>query len=132
MREDVEFHLYADCGNPAKIFVDGECLASKGVGRIRITPGGPEGNLTDVSMDVFVTHTVAAPPDGHGYNNVYYRVKQVTQLVNEFLKASTADVIVLGGDFNTPPDLAKGLNRRFLLVNYLLNAGFFVAFLLHS
>jgi len=101
--EEVQFYLYAYCGNPAKIFVDGECLASKGVGRVRITPG----NLT-VSLDVFVTHTVAAPPAGHGYDNVYYRVKQVHQLVDEILKSSTADAIILGGDFNTGPEFTAG------------------------
>merc|ERR1712142_361412 len=101
--EEVQFYLYAYCGNPAKIFVDGECLASKGVGRVRITPG----NLT-VSLDVFVTHTVAAPPAGHGYDNVYYRVKQVHQLVDEILKSSTADAIILGGDFNTGPEFKTG------------------------
>ena len=37
------------------------------------------------------------------YDNKKYRVKQTTQLVEEILKESTADVIFLGGDFNAGP-----------------------------
>ena len=37
------------------------------------------------------------------YDNKKYRVRQTTQLVEEILKASTADVIFLGGDFNAGP-----------------------------
>ena len=101
--DETSFHMYADCGNPLKIFVDGECLASKGVGRIRIRPA----NLT-LSLDVFVTHTVADPDPSHGYNNSYYRVKQVHQLVEQFLKSSDADALLLGGDFNAAPDFDAG------------------------
>jgi len=114
--EEVQFYLYAYCGNPAESLHDGECLASKGVGRVRITPG----NLTDVSVDVFVTHTVAAPPAGSDYNNTYYRVKQVRQLVDEFLKSSTADAIILGGDFNTGPDFTPGTPYQ-ILHEYMAN-----------
>ena len=88
-----------------QIFIDGECLASKGVGRIRLANME---NLTDVTLDVYITHTVAAPPDGHGYDNKYYRVKQVHQLVDEILKESTADAIILGGDFNAGPEFEEG------------------------
>ena len=69
---------------------------------------GEIGNMTGVSVDVYVTHTVAQPPAGHGYNNVYYRVQQVKQLVEDILKKSTADALILGGDFNTGPEFDQG------------------------
>jgi len=116
--KEVEFYLYHICGNPSKIFVDGECLASKGVGRIRLENPG---NLTDVKLDVYITHTVAQPPSGHGYDNIYYRVKQVEQLVEEILKKSTADAIILGGDFNTGPDFKKGTPYQ-IIQDYMENS----------
>ena len=79
-------------------------MASKGVGRIRIRPA----NLT-LSLEVFVTHTVADPDPSFGYNNSYYRVKQVHQLVEQFLKSSDADAMLLGGDFNAAPDFDAGI-----------------------
>jgi len=116
--KEVEFFLYNVCGNPSKVFIDGECLASKGVGRVRLEEIG---NLTDVKVDVYVTHTVAQPPEGHGYNNVYYRIKQVEQLVDDILKKSTADAIILGGDFNTGPDLKSGTPYR-IIQDYMKNS----------
>ena len=61
----------------------------------------------DTTIDVIVTHTIA----DHGKemeNNTWYRVKQVEELVDRYLKKSTADAIILGGDFNTPPILKPG------------------------
>jgi len=115
---ETEFFLYNVCGNPSKIFIDGECLASKGVGRIRL---GEIGNMTGVSVDVYVTHTVAQPPAGHGYNNVYYRVQQVKQLVDDILKKSTADALILGGDFNTGPEFDQGTPYQ-IIQTYMRNS----------
>lgn len=114
---ETEFFLYNVCGNPSKIFIDGECLASKGVGRIRL---GDIGNMTGVALDVYVTHTVAQPPAGHGYDNVYYRIKQVTQLVEEILKKSTADAVILGGDFNAGPEFTEGTPYQ-IIQDYMQN-----------
>jgi len=115
---ETEFYLYRICGNPSKIFIDGECLASKGVGRIRLANME---NLTDVTLDVYITHTVAAPPDGHGYDNKYYRVKQVHQLVDEILKESTADAIILGGDFNAGPEFEEDTPYQ-IIQSYMQNS----------
>lgn len=96
---EVEFNSFTDHGDLAKAAVDGEILARKGVGRVRIMP--TEGkNLT---VDVFVTHTAADPDPSHGYNNSYYREKQVRELVDSYLSKSTADIVILGGDFNAEP-----------------------------
>ena len=95
--KEVEFHQFTLKG---KIW-DGEALQGKGVGRVRIELARP-----NATVDVFVTHTIA---DGKKMaNETWYRVKQVEELVDRFLKKSTADVIILGGDFNTPPILKPG------------------------
>jgi len=73
---------------------DGEGLASKGIGRVRIEP------FEDYIVDVFLTHTCAS--DG----NSWYRQKQVKQLV-ETIKKSDADFVILGGDFNADPVVNK-------------------------
>ena len=58
------FTVYKDHGNAAH-FWDGESLARKGVGRVRVEPS--PGHL----VDVFLTHTAASD-----YND-YYRQRQV-------------------------------------------------------
>ena len=95
--KEVEFNQFTLKGE----IWDGEAFLGKGVGRVRIEP------RPNTTVDVFVTQTIA----DHGTkmeNNTWYRVKQVEELVDRFLKNSTADVIILGGDFNTPPILKPG------------------------
>ena len=76
-------------------------FSGKGIGRVRIEP---QFNQT---IDVFVTHTIA---DGTKMaNETWYRVKQAEELVDSYLKKSTADAVILGGDFNAPPILKPGI-----------------------
>ena len=84
------------------IVSDGEWLARKGVGRIRIFPAN------DISIDVFVTHTAADPDKKYNYTNEWYRVKQVEELVESYIKKSDADIVLLGGDFNAGPEMKEG------------------------
>ena len=42
-------------------------------------------------------------------NETWYRVKQAEELVDSYLKKSTADAVILGGDFNAPPILKPGI-----------------------
>lgn len=84
------FTAYDDTGDIMKAFSDGEYLAHKGVGRVRIEPA--PGHI----VDVFWTHTCASD------DNDYYRQKQVKQLMG-VIKESNADFIILGGDFNADP-----------------------------
>ena len=37
-----------------------------------------------------------------------FRVKQVEELMDSFIKNSKADAVILGGDFNTPPLMDPG------------------------
>ena len=100
---EVEFNSYTEHGNFWKATIDGEWFARKGVGRVRIHP------RDDVTMDVFVTHTCADPdPRLHNYTNEWYRDAQVKELMETYVKRSTADVVLLGGDFNAGPDLNNG------------------------
>jgi len=85
------FTVYTDHGNSLH-FWDGESLARKGVGRVRIEPS--PGHI----VDVFLTHTAASD------YNYYYRQKQVKQLV-EIIQQSEADFVILGGDFNADPEV---------------------------
>jgi endonuclease/exonuclease/phosphatase family metal-dependent hydrolase len=106
---DVEFNTFTDHGDGAKAFVDGEVLARKGVGRVRI-------DVFNVSVDVFVTHTAADPDPVHGYNNSYYRVRQVRELMKSYVSKSTADIVILGGDFNAHPDTDEyGMVRDYMI-----------------
>jgi len=84
------FTAYDDTGDIMKAFSDGEYLAHKGVGGVRIEPA--PGHI----VDVFWTHTCASD------DNDYYRQKQVKQLMG-VIKESNADFIILGGDFNADP-----------------------------
>lgn len=72
------------------------------MGRVRIIPA------SDVAIDVFVTHTAADPDPSNNYNNEFYRQKQVEELIENFLNKSSADVTILGGDFNAGPDSKEG------------------------
>jgi len=84
------FHGYSVKGR----ITDGEVLASKGVGKVRIEPF--PGHI----VDIFVTHTCASD------DNAVYRQKQVKELV-DFVKKSSADFVILGGDFNSDPVVNK-------------------------
>ena len=90
--------------NKQNLVIRQEVLAKKGVGRVRIEPSA---NLT---IDIFVTHTAADPDPSHGYNNSYYRVRQVRELMDEYVTKSTADIVILGGDFNAEPLEEKGID----------------------
>jgi len=82
------FYGFSDHGDA--FWFDGEFLARKGVGRVRIEP--KKGHL----VDVFVTHTCASD------YNYYYRQRQVKELV-KIVNGSDADFVILGGDFNADP-----------------------------
>ena len=102
---EVEFNSYGYHGYASKVLIDGEILASKGVGRVRIMPAA-----TNITVDVFVTHTVADPDPAHGYDNFEYRVLQIDELLKSYISKSNADLVILGKDFyrygrNTPPNL---------------------------
>ena len=73
----------------------------KGVGRVRIEP------MANTTVDVFVTHTIADSGTKMA-NNTWYRVKQVEELMESHVKKSTADAVILGGDFNSPPKMEPG------------------------
>jgi hypothetical protein len=70
---------------------------------VRIVP------VANLTVDLFVTHTAADPDQKHGYNNLYYRVKQVNELMETYVSKSTADLAILGGDFNTEPETHEGI-----------------------
>ena len=55
-----------------------------------------------------MTHTAADPDPSNNYNNEFYRQKQVEELIENFLNKSSADVTILGGDFNAGPDSKEG------------------------
>ncbi len=109
--EEIDFHSYNYHGDITKAWIDGEYLAKKGVGRVRVRV------LNNVTVDIFVTHT-AADPDRryHNYSNAYYRDKQVEELMNSYVKKSTADVVLLGGDFNAGPEFTEGKDYDGLVV----------------
>ena len=95
--KEKEFHQYTWKGS----IWDGEWFAGKGIGRVRIEP---KPNLT---IDVFVTHTIA-DSGITVYNNTYARIKQVEELMDSYILKSTADAVILGGDFNTGPSMNPG------------------------
>uniref|UniRef100_A0A0K2VF09 sphingomyelin phosphodiesterase n=1 Tax=Lepeophtheirus salmonis TaxID=72036 RepID=A0A0K2VF09_LEPSM len=95
---EVEFHPYNSSGHSSEEFVDGEDLVNKGVGRVRLVLPG------NVTADLFLTHTVADAPPGKNYTNDDIRLDQVSELVRNGVQRSTADVVILGGDFNASPD----------------------------
>jgi len=95
--KEVEFNSFTDHGDINKMFIDGEWYARKGAGRVQIEP------LPNITIDVFATHTAADPDVWHGYNNSYYRKRQVRELMDKYVSKSKADVSILGGDFNAGP-----------------------------
>jgi len=90
---ETDFLSYTDHGDA--FWNDGEYLARKGLGRVRIEP---RRNLT---VDLYLTHTCASD-----YNS-YYRQRQVDELVGHIGKRykddTDADFTILGGDFNVDP-----------------------------
>ena len=59
--KEVEFKPFAYHGDIENIFIDGEVLAKKGAGRVRIQP------FSNITIDMFVTHTAADPDPCYGY-----------------------------------------------------------------
>jgi endonuclease/exonuclease/phosphatase family metal-dependent hydrolase len=90
--KEIEFNMYTYRGS----IWDGEGLAGKGVGRVRIEP------IPNLTVDVFVTHTIADSGTTM-YNNTWVRINQVEELMNTYIDKSNADVVILGGDFNSGP-----------------------------
>jgi len=84
------FTKFTSQGSLSHLFSDGEYLAAKGVGSVKISPR--EG----VVVDVFVTHTISED------SNYAIREQQADQLV-DLIDKSGADFVILGGDFNASP-----------------------------
>jgi len=101
--KEIEFHQYTWKGT----IWDGEAVAGKGVGRVQIEP------KANTTVDLFVTHTIADSGTKMA-NNTWYRVKQVEELMENYIKKSTADAVILGGDFNAPPSMAPGEPYRII------------------
>ncbi|XP_040566143.1 putative neutral sphingomyelinase [Lepeophtheirus salmonis] len=95
---EVEFHAYNESGHSSEEFIDGENFVNKGVGRVRLLLPG------NTTADFFLTHTIADAPPGKSYTNEDIRLDQVSELVNNGVKQSTADIVILGGDLNASPD----------------------------
>ena len=100
--KEVEFNSYTEHGDWTKATIDGEWFARKGVGRVRIEP------KPGFNVDVFATHTAADPDPSHGYTNEYYRNAQVKELMASYVSKSTAEIVILGGDFNAGPEMEDG------------------------
>jgi len=90
--KETEFNSFSVHGDFFEF--DGEYMARKGVGRVRIEP------QPNVTVDVFITHTAAV--NSHNNSNAYYRQIQTKEVV-EHVKRSTADFAIVGGDFNVDP-----------------------------
>ena len=84
---EIEFNSFTYHGDGTKALIDGEVLAKKGVGRVRIMP------LANFTVDIFVTHTAADPNPNHGYDNSYYRLQQIKELLQSFIVKSDADIV---------------------------------------
>jgi len=104
---EIKFHGYSDHGDA--LWLDGEYLARKGVGHVRIEPA--EGYI----VDVFVTHTCASD------YNYYYRQRQVKELV-QIVEKSDADFVVLGGDFNVDPKVNANETTLADIENIMVNS----------
>lgn len=111
---ETEFNSFTYHGDPLKATIDGEWLARKGVGRVRINP------VQNINFDIFITHTAADPDPSHGYNNSYYRDRQVKEIVETYIRKSTADIVILGGDFNAEPETAPGSPYQ-LITQFMTN-----------
>ena len=90
--QEVEFNMYTYRGS----IWDGEGLAGKGVGRVRIEP------MPNLTVDIFITHTIADSGITM-YNNTWVRINQVEELMSTYIEKSDADAVILGGDFNSAP-----------------------------
>lgn len=89
---ETEFNSFSVHGNFWEF--DGEYMAKKGVGRVRIEP------QPNITVDIFITHTAAM--NNHNHSNAYYREIQTREVVDH-VKKSTADFAIVGGDFNVDP-----------------------------
>jgi len=85
--QEVEFTSFDVSGD---LLWDYEYFLRRGVGRVRIEPE------PDVTVDVFVTSLAS-----NDYN-YWYRERQAKQLM-ELVSQSTAQYIIVGGDFNVDP-----------------------------
>ena len=50
-------------------------------------------------------------------------MKQAEELVDSYLKKSTADAVILGGDFNAPPILKPGILHYILTYILVVSVG---------
>ncbi len=101
--DEVSFSPFSDLGDMSEALVDGEVLARKGVGRVRVSllNGG-------ITVDLLVTHTAADPSGQRGYDNSLHRKHQAREILKKHVGKSDADVVVLAGDLNSPPN-GKGI-----------------------
>jgi len=84
------FSKFSQQGSFSQIFSDGEYFAGKGVGKVTLSP------KPGMLLDVFVTHTISED------SNAKKREGQADELLDQ-IKKSSADFIILGGDFNASP-----------------------------
>lgn len=96
--KEIQFNSFSDRGDDTKALIDSEAVAAKGAGRVRIEP------MQDLSIDLFTTHLIAEPEPQFSYSNKIFREKQSRQLMDEWVLRSNADIVILGGDFNTAPE----------------------------
>ncbi len=66
-----------------------------------------------LTLDILATHTAADPDqDKQDYDNIYYREKQINQILDDVVDTSDADVVILSGDLNSTPNGAN-LEKEF-------------------
>jgi len=109
--KEIEFNMYTYRGS----IWDGEGLAGKGVGRVRIQP------VPNLNVDLFVTHTIADSGTTM-YNNTWVRINQVEELMASYIDKSDADVVILGGDFNSAPTNNPGEPFQIMKSKGLVNS----------
>lgn len=88
--KETNFTKFTSQGSLSHLFSDGEYLAAKGIGSVKVVPR--EG----VTVDVFVTHTISED------SNYAIREQQADQII-DLIDNSKADFVILGGDFNASP-----------------------------
>jgi len=88
--KQTNFSRYSQQGSFGQMLTDGEYFAGKGVGKVTISP------KPGIVLDVYVTHTISEE------SNIKIRETQADELLDQ-VKKSTADFIILGGDFNASP-----------------------------
>jgi len=84
------FSRFSQQGAFGQIFTDGEYFAGKGVGKVTLAP------RPGMLLDIVVTHTISEN------SNAKVREGQADELLSH-VKKSSADFIILGGDFNASP-----------------------------